>query len=97
MLFHIQLSIVQLGDGLHDLDIALAQRRIETLLTQQALPQARATAEAMLRSLEQGSSQIAEVLTAQLRLREVELERLKAQAEQRLALAEIERVVGGEL
>jgi cobalt-zinc-cadmium efflux system outer membrane protein len=79
------------------LTMLIAQRRIEALLTQQALPQARATAEALLRSLEQGSSQIAEVLTAQLRLREVELERLKAQAEQRLALAEIERVVGGEL
>ncbi|WP_300295630.1 TolC family protein [Ferrovibrio sp.] len=74
-----------------------AQRRIEALLSSQALPQARATTDAAMRGLEQGSGQITDVLLAQSRLREIEMERVKVQAEQRMTLAEIERAVGGEL
>lgn len=74
-----------------------SQKRIETLLTQQTLPQARATTEAALRAVEQGSALITEVLLAQSRLREIEIERLKVQAEQRITLAEMERAIGGEL
>lgn len=74
-----------------------SQRRIENILSQQALPQARATSDALLRGLEQGSSLVADVLLAQSRLREIEMERLKIQAEQRMTLAEIERAIGAEL
>lgn len=84
----------RLRDGLANL---AAQRRIDSLLAGQALPQARATVEAQLRALEQGGGQIGEVLLAQVRLREIAMERVKAQAEQQLILAEIERIVGGEL
>lgn len=74
-----------------------AQARMEKLLAGTVLPQARATADAVLRGLEQGSAPIADVLLAQARLREIEIERVKLQAEQRMTLAEIERAVGGEL
>lgn len=74
-----------------------AQARMEKLLTEQALPQARASADAVLRGLEQGTAPIADVLLAQARLREIEIERVKLQAEQRMSVAEIERAVGGEL
>ena len=74
-----------------------AQKRVEVLLTRQTLPQAQATMEAALRAVEQGSAPVSEVLLAQNRLLEVELERLNIQAEQRMTLAEIERAVGGEL
>lgn len=74
-----------------------AQRRIEALLNGRALPQAKATTDAAMRALEQGSGQITEVLLAQSRLREIELERVKIQTEQRMTLAEIERAIGGEL
>jgi len=83
---------------LHESLAALtAQRRIETLLTQQTLPQAKATIDSALRGVEQGFGQITDVLLAQSRLREIEMERIKVQAEQRLTLAEIERAIGGEL
>lgn len=91
----IELELIgRLREGLA---LLASQKRIENLLTQQTLPQARATSEAALRAVEQGSALISEVLLAQSRLREIEMERLKVQAEQRMTLAEIERAVGGEL
>lgn len=77
-------------------DLAAA-RRIEALVVQQSLPQARAGVEALSRGLEQGGGRFADVLQAQAKLRDLELERLKAQVEQRVALAEIERLIGSEL
>lgn len=74
-----------------------AQIKTERLLAERALPEARATVDVMLRGLEQGSVTITDVLLAQARLREIEMERLRLQAEQRMTLAEIERAVGGEL
>ena len=42
-------------------------------------------------------SMVADLVQAQSRLREVELDGIRAQAEQRRLLAEIERLVGGDL
>ena len=74
-----------------------AQARMEKLLAEQALPQARATVDAVLRGLEQGTAPITDVLLAQARLREIGIERLRLQAEQRMSVADIERAIGGEL
>jgi outer membrane protein TolC len=49
------------------------------------------------RAYEQGSGGFADLVQAQSRLREVELDGIRAQAEQRRLLAEIERLVGGDL
>ncbi|PJI41829.1 TolC family protein [Ferrovibrio sp.] len=74
-----------------------AQQRIEGLSSGGILSQARAALTAQLRAYEQGSSGFADLVQAQSRLREVELDGIRAQAEQRRLLAEIERLVGGDL
>jgi outer membrane protein TolC len=74
-----------------------AQRRIEMLLTRQALPQAKAATETALRALEQGNGQAADVLLAESRWRDLGLEHVQVQSAQRETLAQIERDVGGEL
>ncbi|MBS4049271.1 MAG: TolC family protein [Alphaproteobacteria bacterium] len=74
-----------------------AQQRIESLSSGSILSQARAAVTAQLRAYEQGSGGFADLLQAQSRLREVELDGIRAQVEQRRLLAEIERLVGGDL
>ena len=74
-----------------------AQQRIENLSSGSILSQARAALTAQLRAYEQGSGGFADLVQAQSRLREVELDGIRAQAEQRRLLAEIERLVGGDL
>jgi outer membrane protein TolC len=89
---------LDLAAGLREALAALAaQRRIEMLLTRQALPQAKAATETALRALEQGNGQAADVLLAESRWRDLGLEQVQVQSAQREMLAQIERDIGGEL
>lgn len=89
---------LELASNLREALAALeAQQRIEGLSSGGILSQARAALTAQLRAYEQGSSGFADLVQAQSRLREIELDGIRAQAEQRRLLAEIERLVGGDL
>ncbi len=74
-----------------------AQQQIERLNAGTIQAQARAALNAQLRAFEQGSGGFTELVQAQSRLRDVELDLLKARVEQRRILADIERLVGGDL
>src|SRR3546814_14653862 len=65
------------------------------LLMRQALPQAKAATETALRALEQGDGQVADVLLAESRWRDLGLEQVQVQSATREMLAPIERGVGG--
>lgn len=69
---------------------------IETLLRQDTLPQLRTSERALQSAYREGVAALGEVFEAQIDRQRVELELLKTQAEQREALAEIERLTGGE-
>ncbi len=89
---------LELASNLREMLAGLeAQKRIEDLSGGSILSQARAALNAQLRAYEQGSGGFADLVQAQSRLREVELDGIRAQAEQRRLLAEIERLVGGDL
>ncbi|HSO06172.1 MAG TPA: TolC family protein [Pelomicrobium sp.] len=74
-----------------------AARRQESLIAASLLPQARLTYEAALAGYETGRVDFATLLDAQRQILRAQLDELKAQVEQQVRLAEIERLVGGEL
>jgi outer membrane protein, heavy metal efflux system len=69
----------------------------ETLLRGQALPQARAGMQTLLASYGQGKGDLVPVIAAAHRVHDVELARLKAELDQQVELAAIERLIGGPL
>lgn len=71
--------------------------RFEAVLEAQVLPQAEASRRTALAGYEQGRGALSDVLEADRRWREARLDLLRAQVEQRVLLAELERVVGGPL
>ena len=83
-----------LGENLAALDAA---RRTEALVTTQLLPQSRISLEAALAAYEAGKVDFATLLDAQRQIRKAQQDRLKAQVEAQMRLAEIERIVGEEL
>ena len=74
-----------------------ASQRIEQLTRDDLLPQAELTFKAALAGYENGKVDFATLLDAQRQIRRAKLERLKAQAEAQMRLAEIERIVGEDL
>jgi outer membrane protein TolC len=74
-----------------------AARSTEALLRRQALPQARATMQSLLAGYSQGKGDLAAVIAAEHRTHDVELLLLKAELDQQVELAAIERLVGGAL
>lgn len=74
-----------------------AARRTEELATSSLLPQAELTFQSALAGYENGKVDFATLLDAQRQILRAKQERLKAQAEARMRLAEIERIVGEEL
>lgn len=74
-----------------------AARRIERLSRTELLPQAELTFQAALAGYENGKVDFATLLDAQRQIRKAKQDVIKVQAEQQLRLAEIERLVGGEL
>lgn len=84
----------ELAENLSALESA---RRLEQLLAGALLPQAELAFQAALAGYETGRLDFATLLEAQRQLRKARIDRLKAQAEAQLRLADIERLVGEEL
>ena len=84
----------ELGESLAGLEAA---RRTEALAATSLLPQAELTFQSALAGYENGKVDFATLLDAQRQILRAKQERLKAQAEAQMRLAEIERIVGEEL
>ena len=74
-----------------------AARDTEALITSSLQPQARSTLDAALAAYETGRVDFATLLEAQRQLRQARLAAVRAQADARMRLAEIERLIGEEL
>jgi outer membrane protein TolC len=74
-----------------------AARSTEALVQTSLLPQAELTFQSALAGYENGKVDFATLLDAQRQILRAKVERLKAQAEAQMRLAEIERIVGEEL
>jgi outer membrane protein TolC len=87
-------ALGELSENLAGLDAA---RRMEMLAGTSLLPQAELTFQSALAGYENGKVDFATLLDAQRQIRRAKQERLKAQAEAQMRLADIERIVGEEL
>ena len=74
-----------------------AARRVETLAQSSLLPQAELTFRAALAGYETGKVDFATLLDAQRQIRKAKQDVIKAQAEQQVRLADIERLIGEDL
>jgi outer membrane protein TolC len=74
-----------------------AARRTEMLATTSLLPQAELTFNSALASYENGKVDFATLLEAQQQIRKAKLNKIKAQAEAQIRLAEIEKLLGEDL
>jgi len=83
-----------LGESLAALDAA---RSSEALVANQALPQSELGLRSAIAAYENGKLDFTALLEAQRQIRRVRQDRLKAQAEAQMRLAEIERLVGEDL
>jgi outer membrane protein TolC len=85
----------RLGAELAESTIALeGARRSERLIATGILPQAEITYQSALAAYENGKADFALLLDAQRQIRKAKQDLLRAEAEQRVRLAEIERIVG---
>ncbi|QDX80371.1 transporter [Denitratisoma sp. DHT3] len=87
-------ALAELSENLAGIEAA---RRTESLLGGSLLPQAELTFQAALAGYETGKVDFATVLDAQRQIRQARQERLKAQVEAQVRLAEIERLLGEDL
>jgi outer membrane protein TolC len=83
-----------LGENLAALDAA---RSTEALVANQSLPQSELSLRSAIASYENGKLDFTSLLEAQRQIRKARMDRLKAQAEAQMRLAEIERIVGEDL
>lgn len=83
-----------LGENLAALDAA---RSTDALLANQSLPQSELGLRSAIAAYENGKLDFTALLEAHRQIRKVRQDRLKAQAEAQMRLAEIERIVGEEL
>jgi cobalt-zinc-cadmium efflux system outer membrane protein len=83
-----------LGENLAGLDAA---RRTEALIANQSLPQSELSLRSAIAAYENGKLDFTALLEAQRLIRKTRLDRLKAQVEAQMRLAEIERIVGEDL
>ena len=89
---------VELGNEVQDSWISLeASRQVETLLRESALPQADIGFQAAAKSYELGRTEFLDVLTAEQQLWKTQIDLLKVQFDQQMRLAELEKLIGGEL
>ena len=72
-------------------------RRSATLVETQLLPQSELSLRSALAAYENGKVDFATLLDAQRQIRKAQMDRLKAQVEAQMRLAEIERIVGEDL
>ena len=84
----------ELNGNLAALDAA---RRTESLIASQLLPQTELSLRSALAAYENGKVDFATLLDAQRQIRKARQDRLKAQVEAQLRLADIERIVGEDL
>lgn len=87
-------ALSALGEALSALESA---RRVATLTQTSLLPQAQISLQSALAGYESGKVDFATVLEAQRQIRQARLTLIRTQAEARTRLAEIERLIGGEL
>lgn len=80
-----------------NLSMLEAARRTESIISTSLLPQAELTFKAALASYENGKVDFATLLDAQRQIREARHNRIKAQVDAQLRLADIERLLGEEL
>jgi outer membrane protein TolC len=90
-------TLTALGELSENLAALEAARRTEALAATSLLPQAELTFQSAIAGYENGKVDFATLLDAQRQIRRAKQERLKAQAEAQMRLADIERIVGGEL
>ena len=83
-----------LGEARARLDAA---RQTAALLRRESLPQARATLRAVLAAYGQGRGDLSGAIEAEHRIHDVELAALRADLDERVSLAAIERLIGGDL
>jgi len=74
-----------------------AARQTAALLRRESLPQARAILRAVLAAYGQGRGDLASGIEAEHRIHDVELAALRADLDERVSLAAIERLIGGDL
>lgn len=86
--------LAELSESIAALESA---RRVESLTASSLLPQADLTFQSALAGYENGKVDFATVLDAQRQIRRARQDLVKAQAEQRMRLADIERLIGEEL
>lgn len=86
-----------LAELAENLAAVAAARRTEDLAAGSFLPQAETTFQAALAGYETGKVDFATLLDAQRQIRQARQNQLKAQADGRMALAEIERLLGEDL
>lgn len=83
-----------LGENVAALEAA---QRTEALVTNQSLPQSELSLRSALAAYENGKLDFTALLEAQRQIRKTRQDRLKAQVEAQMRLAEIERIVGEDL
>jgi outer membrane protein, heavy metal efflux system len=83
-----------LGENVAALEAA---RKSEGLVTNQSLPQSELSLRSAIAAYENGKLDFTALLEAQRQIRKTRLDRLKAQVEAQMRLAEIERIVGEDL
>ena len=86
-----------LGDLAGNLAALEGARRTEALVETQLLPQSELSLRSALAAYENGKVDFATLLDAQRQIRKARLDRLKAQVDAQMRLAEIERIVGEDL
>lgn len=86
--------LADLSENLAGIDVA---RRVEMLAQTSLLPQAELTFQAALAGYETGKVDFATLLDAQRQIRKAKQDIVKAQAEQQIRLADIERLIGEDL
>jgi outer membrane protein TolC len=88
----------ELGNEVADAWIALQNdREVETLLRESQLPQAEIGFQAAAKSYELGRSEFLDVLTSEQQLWRSNIELIKVRFDQQIRMAELEKLVGGEL
>ncbi|MBF0427748.1 MAG: TolC family protein [Magnetococcales bacterium] len=89
---------LQLEAGLREAILSLEEaRQVEQTSRDLLLPQARIAMQSSLKGYETGSAEAVTVLDAVQRVKKFQIDLVKAQFEQQVRLAEIERLIGGEL
>ena len=86
--------LAELAEGLAGIEAA---RQTENLLANSLLPQAELTFQAAIAGYENGKVDFATLLDAQRQIRQARQNRIKAQAEAQMRLAEVERLLGEDL